>query len=292
VPYRPLRTTPKPRIWGTQTALVVGKAGEEIWTDKQGRVKVQFYWDRLGKKDENSSCWIRVSQPWAGKGWGGLAVPRIGQEVVVEFLEGDPDQPIIVGRVYNAEQTPPYDPGKGGVVSGMRSNTHKGRGYNEMSMEDTAGKEKITIHAQYDMGTTVEHDDTQHIVSGNRTINIDAGTHTETIHGDTKISVKAGTQSNTVNKSIDITSETAYIHLKAATEIQLEVGASKLLMKSDGTISLTGVSIGQQGSTSVTIKGGMVHSEADSQHQTKGVIVLSDGSATNTVKGGMVMLNP
>jgi type VI secretion system secreted protein VgrG len=293
VPYRPLRlTTHKPRIWGTQTAIVVGKAGEEIWTDKQGRVKVQFYWDRLGKKDENSSCWIRVSQPWAGKGWGGLAIPRIGQEVVVEFLEGDPDQPIITGRVYNAEQTPPYEPGKGGVVSGLRSNTHKGRGYNEMSMDDTAGKEKITIHAQYDMGTTVEHDDTQRVVTGDRTITIEAGTHTETIKGDTTINVTDGKQSNTVKKSIDLTSQTAYIHLKADTEIQLEVGSSKLLMKKDGTISLTGVSIGITGSTSVTVKGGMVHSEADSEHQTKGAIVISEGSATNTIKGGMVMLNP
>jgi type VI secretion system secreted protein VgrG len=161
-----------------------------------------------------------------------------------------------------------------------------------MSMDDTAGKEKIVIHAQYDMSTTVEHDDTQHIVTGSRTINIDTGTHTETIKGDTTINITAGKQSNTVNKSIDITSKTAYIHLKADTEIQLEVGSSKLLMKKDGTISLTGVDIGVTGSKSVTIKGGIVHSQADSEHQTKGAVVLSDGSATNTVKGGMVMLNP
>jgi type VI secretion system secreted protein VgrG len=292
VPYRPFRHTPKPRVWGTQPALVVGKKGEEIWTDKHGRVKIQFYWDRLGKKDENSSCWVRVSHPWAGKGWGSLSIPRIGQEVLVEFLEGDPDLPIIVGKVYNADQMPPYDPSKGGVVSGLRSNTHKGKGYNEMSMDDTAGKEKITIHAQYDMSTTVEHDDTQHIVSGNRTINIDAGTHTETIKGDTTINVTDGKQSNTVNKSIDITSKTAYIHLKADTEIQLEVGSSKLLMKKDGTIEMTGIDIAVKGSKMVTIKGGIVHSEADSEHQTKGAVVMSDGSATNTIKGGMVMLNP
>jgi type VI secretion system secreted protein VgrG len=193
VPYRPFRRMPKPRVWGSQPALVVGKKGEEIWTDSQGRVKVQFYWDRLGQKDENSSCWIRVSQPWAGKGWGSLAIPRIGQEVLVEFLDGDPDLPIITGRVYNADQTPPYEPGKGGVVSGIRSNTHKGKGYNEMSMNDTAGKEMITIHAQYDMSTTVEHDDTQHIVTGNRKIDIDTGTHTEKIKGDTSITIVSGT---------------------------------------------------------------------------------------------------
>ncbi len=292
VPYRPFRRTPKPRVWGSQPALVVGKKGEEIWTDKHGRVKVQFYWDRLGKKDENSSCWIRVSQPWAGKGWGSLAIPRIGQEVIVEFMEGDPDLPIITGKVYNADQTPPYDPSKGGVVSGLRSNTHKGKGYNEMSMDDTAGKEKVTIHAQYDMSTTVEHDDTQKIVTGNRTIDIVAGTHTETIKGDTTINVTAGAQSNTVNKSIDITSKTAYIHLKAETEIQLEVGSSKLLMDKDGKISLTGVDIGIDGKKIVVISGGIIHSEAKSEHQTTGAVVLSDGSTTNTIKGGMVMLNP
>jgi type VI secretion system secreted protein VgrG len=142
------------------------------------------------------------------------------------------------------------------------------------------------------MSTTVEHDDTQKIVSGNRTIEIVAGKHTETIKGDTTINVTAGKQANTVNKSIDITSQTAYIHLKAETEIQLEVGSSKLLMKKDGTISMTGVDIGVTGSKSVTVKGGIVHSQADSEHQTKGAVVMSEGSATNTIKGGMVMLNP
>ena len=119
--FRPRRATSKPFVQGPQTAVVVGPAGDEIYTDKFGRVKVQFHWDRLGKKDENSSCWIRVSHPWAGKGWGSLAIPRIGQEVIVEFLEGDPDLPIITGRVYNADQTPPYEPGKV-AVSGVEKN--------------------------------------------------------------------------------------------------------------------------------------------------------------------------
>ena len=151
--FRPRRSTPKPFVQGPQTAVVVGPAGEEIYTDKYGRVKVQFHWDRYGKKDENSSCWIRVSQPWAGKGWGVVSTPRIGQEVIVDFLEGDPDQPIITGRVYNAEQQPPFGFPAGAVLSGIKSQTHKGAGYNEMSMDDTAGKEKITIHGQYDMDT-------------------------------------------------------------------------------------------------------------------------------------------
>jgi type VI secretion system secreted protein VgrG len=170
--FRPKRMTPRPFVQGPQTAVVVGPGGDEIYTDKYGRVKVQFHWDRLGRKDENSSCWIRVSHPWAGKGWGAVATPRIGQEVIVDFLEGDPDQPIITGRVYNAEQQPPFGFPAGAVLSGVKSDTHKGHGYNELSMDDTAGKEKITIHAQYDMNTTVEHDQTT-TVHNNRTDRVD-----------------------------------------------------------------------------------------------------------------------
>jgi type VI secretion system secreted protein VgrG len=170
--FRPKRITPKPFVQGPQTAVVVGPAGDEIYTDEFGRVKVQFHWDRRGKQDENSSCWIRVSHPWAGKGWGSVATPRIGQEVVVDFLEGDPDQPIITGRVYNAENQPPFGFPAGAVISGIKSDTHKGGGYNEMSFDDTAGKEKITVHGQYDMNSVIEHDQTL-TVHNNRTDRID-----------------------------------------------------------------------------------------------------------------------
>jgi type VI secretion system secreted protein VgrG len=289
--FRPARLTPEPKVSGPQTAMVVGPAGEEIWTDKYGRVKVQFHWDRYGKKDENSSCWIRVSHPWAGKSWGAVSIPRIGQEVIVDFLEGDPDQPIITGRVYNADTMPPYVLPAGAVVSGIKSNSTKGGGgYNEMSMNDTKGKEHITIHAQYDMSTTVEHDDSQ-TVHNNRTISVD-GTHTETIKKDTTVLVTQGKETNTVNKEILITSQTAHVYVTAATEIKLQVGASKLHMFADGRIELSGVNIAIDGSAKVRTHGAEVTSEADSQHQTKGAIVISEGSATNTVKGGMVMLNP
>jgi type VI secretion system secreted protein VgrG len=315
-PFRPPRVTPAPVVQGCQTAVVVGPSGEEIFTDKYGRVKVQFHWDREGKRDENSSCWIRVSHPWAGKNWGSVSIPRIGQEVIVDFLEGDPDQPIIVGRVYNAGQMPPNSLPGAGMVSGIKSNsTPGGGGYNEFSMNDTKGKEMVTVHAQYDMSTTVEHDDSQ-TVHNNRTIGVD-GTHTETIKKDAKITITSGTfnhdvagntatyhvqgavtekfdatQTTTVNNEILITSSTASLHVEAATEIQLHTGASTLLMKSDGSIKLTGVNIAIDGSQKVRTHGGEVTSEADSQHQTKGAIVVSDGSATNTVRGGMVMLNP
>jgi type VI secretion system secreted protein VgrG len=159
-PFRPQRVTPHPFVQGCQTAVVVGPGGEEIYTDKYGRVKVQFHWDREGKKNENSSCWVRVSHPWAGQGWGAISIPRIGQEVIVDFLEGDPDQPIIVGRVYNAEQMPPFGMPGGAVVSGIKSNSTKGGGgYNEISLNDTKGTELINVHAQYDQQKKVEHDE-------------------------------------------------------------------------------------------------------------------------------------
>ena len=193
--FRPERRTPKPMAPGPQTAIVTGPAGEEIFTDKYGRVKVQFHWDRRGQRNETSSCWIRVSQPWAGKGWGGVSIPRIGQEVVVDFVEGDPDQPLITGRVYNAEQMPPYGLPAAAVISGIKSKTHKGAGYNEMSMDDTAGKEMITIHGQYDMATTIEHDQTS-TIHNNRTDTVDVD-DAETVGNNQ-------TQTVGVNQSISI----------------------------------------------------------------------------------------
>jgi type VI secretion system secreted protein VgrG len=167
--YRPPRITPQPAVQGCQSAVVVGPAGEEIYTDKYGRVKVQFHWDREGKMNESSSCWVRVSHPWAGKGWGSVTIPRIGQEVIVDFLEGNPDQPIIIGRVYNAQQMPPFGLPGGAVVSGFKSNSTKGGGgYNEISLNDTKGTELIQIHGQYDMDTKIEHDERVN-VGNNRT---------------------------------------------------------------------------------------------------------------------------
>src|SRR5207249_6913387 len=146
---------------GSQTAVVVGKAGEEIWVDSHGRVKVQFYWDRNGNKDENSSCWVRVASTWAGKSWGFVQIPRIGQEVIVDFLEGDPDRPIVTGRVYNADQTPPYTLPGDQTQSGVKSRSSKGGGtdnFNEIRFEDKKGSEQIIIHAEKDMQVEVEND--------------------------------------------------------------------------------------------------------------------------------------
>src|ERR1019366_279521 len=170
-PYRSSATTRKSRVAGPQTAIVVGKGGEEIYTDQYGRVKVQFHWDRLGKRDENSSCWVRVSQVWAGKNWGAMHIPRIGQEVIVGFLEGDPDRPLITGRVYNAAEMPPYDLPANQTQSGIKSRSSKGgspANFNEIRFEDKMGSEMLTIHAEKDQSISVENDET-HSVGHDRT---------------------------------------------------------------------------------------------------------------------------
>jgi type VI secretion system secreted protein VgrG len=170
-PFRPSRRTPKPMIHGAQTALVVGPAGEEIYTDKYGRVKVQFPWDRYGKQDEQSSCWIRVAQLWAGKTWGMIQVPRIGQEVIVTFLEGDPDRPIITGRVYNGDAMPPYGLPDNATQSGIKTRSSKGGGdanFNEIRFEDLKGSEQLYIHAEKNQDGVVENDQT-HLVGHDRT---------------------------------------------------------------------------------------------------------------------------
>ncbi|MDE2372014.1 MAG: type VI secretion system tip protein VgrG [Burkholderiales bacterium] len=181
VAYRAERATPKPFVQGPQTAVVVGPAGDEIYTDKYGRVKVQFHWDRYGKKNEKSSCWVRVSSPWAGKSFGFVQIPRIGQEVVVDFLEGDPDQPLITGRVYNAEQMPPWDLPANATQSGVLSRSSKGGAYgnaNALRFEDKKGAEQLWLHAEKDQLTEVEHDEDKW-VGNDRRKNID---HDETSH--------------------------------------------------------------------------------------------------------------
>ena len=164
VVYRPPRETERPVVKGVQTAMVVGPPGEEIYVDNFSRVKVQFHWDRLGGNDEKSSCWIRVSQPWAGKGWGGLAIPRIGQEVIIDFLEGDPDRPIMTGRVYNGDSMPPQPlPGAKANMTIRSDSLGGGGGSNEITMNDTGGDELFYMHAQYNLDEVVENDRTKKV---------------------------------------------------------------------------------------------------------------------------------
>jgi type VI secretion system secreted protein VgrG len=211
--YRPPRATPKPMVQGVQTAVVTGPGGEEIYVDKYGRVKVQFFWDRQGKKDDKSSCWIRVAEQWAGKNWGFVCNPRIGQEVIVDFLEGDPDRPLITGRVYNADQMPPYALPGNMTQSGIKSRSSKGgspANYNELRFEDLKGSELITLHAEKDQSIEVEHDEA-HWVGHDRTktIDHDETTHvkhdrTETVDNNETITIH-GNRTETVDKDETIT---------------------------------------------------------------------------------------
>ncbi len=158
IPFRPLRATFKPRIFSNQTAIVTGPPGEEVFCDAYGRIKVQFYWDLRGGMNESSSCWVRVAQNWAGGGWGGFVLPRIGMEVVVTYLEGDPDRPLVIGCVYNSSNMPPYA-GSEPTKTTLKSNTSKGGGgYNELRFEDTGGSEEIYLQAQKDMNVLIKHD--------------------------------------------------------------------------------------------------------------------------------------
>jgi type VI secretion system secreted protein VgrG len=225
VPFRPDRVTPRPTVKGAQTAIVTGAKGEEIYPDKYGRVKVHFHWDRKGKKDETSSCWIRVSQLWAGASWGAMWIPRVGHEVIVDFLEGDPDRPIITGRVYHGTNLPPYALPTEKTKSTIKSDSSLGGGgSNELRFEDKKGSEEIFLHGEKDWTIEIEHDKVQTIghdeslevghnrkkrvekdqsesIGGSKTIEV-AQTHTESIG--TSMAINVGT-SFTLNVGTDLT---------------------------------------------------------------------------------------
>jgi type VI secretion system secreted protein VgrG len=277
LPYRPPRRTPKPFVQGVQNALVTGPPGEEIFPDKYGRVKVQFYWDREGKKDANSSCWLRVGTLWAGKGWGSLNIPRIGQEVIVAFVEGNPDEPVIISSVYNRETMPANALPDKKVVCGLKSNTHKGQGYNEMSMDDTAGKEKITIHGQHDMGTTVEHDHSL-TVHNNRSATIDVDDK-ETVGSNQKIGIGSN-QTLTVGSNQD-NSIGASRTTKVAADDKKSVGSNQTILIGANQNFTTGGSRTTNIGTSDSLNVGTTHSISAG-----GSITITSGTAISLVVGG------
>ena len=194
--YRPPTITRKPRIDGVQTAVVVGKSGDEIYTDKYGRIKLQFHWDRYGKKNETSSCWVRVATLWAGNKWGTLNIPRVGQEVVVTFVNGDPDQPLVIGSVYNSTHMPPVSLPEGKNYAGMKSRSVKGDGgsANELSLDDSGSGEQIKLHAKKDYNTTVGNNLTSS-VTADATYNVD-GNSSSTVKGNSTASVMGNSSSS------------------------------------------------------------------------------------------------
>ena len=270
--FRPLANTHRPVVKGPQTALVVGPKGEEIWTDQYGRVKVHFYWDRHDQSNENSSCWIRVSQSWAGKNWGSMQIPRIGQEVIVSFLEGDPDRPIITGRVYNAEQTVPYDLPENATQSGMKSRSSKGgspANFNEIRMEDKKGLEQLYIHAERNQDIVVEVDES-HSVGHDRNKSIG---HNETVTiGNNRLRiVKQEDVLSVGQKKTDSISQ-SYV-IEVGENLRLVCGQSILELNASGQINLTGAQIS-------------FYASGDAEFNTGGVLHLNNGGGPGATPDG------
>ena len=265
VRFTPSRTTPQPRIKGPQTAVVTGPPGEEIYTDEYGRVKVQFHWDRSGSKNENSSGWVRVSQSWAGTGYGTMFLPRVGEEVIVDFLNGDLRRPVIVGRLYNGEKTPPQSLPGNKTISTIKSVSSKGGGgSNELRLEDKKGAEEIYLHAEKNLTIAVENDK-EETIAGSKQISVGLN-QSETIGG--RVSVSAGKD---WNRSIggNLTEEVSKacmlsankIILSAKDEISLKTGKASIILKKNGDIRVKGKSIMITGSGDVVIKGKKVLSK-------------------------------
>ncbi|MCO1695696.1 type VI secretion system tip protein VgrG [Pseudomonas aeruginosa] len=240
--FRPPLEHPKPRVLGSQTAVVTGPPGEEIHCDRYGRVRVQFHWDREGQGDDKSSCWLRVASGWAGNGYGGIVIPRVGMEVLVDFLEGDPDQPLVSGCVYHAAHPVPYELPANQTRSVFKSlSSPGGGGYNELRIEDRKGQEQIFVHAQRDWDENIEHD--QKIRVGHeRHDTVEANSYSEfkaeehhTVHGERKVELKADDHL-TVGDSQHVKLGRAYL-ARAGREIHLKAG-QKMVIEADSELTV------------------------------------------------------
>jgi type VI secretion system secreted protein VgrG len=290
--FRPARVTVKPRIQGPQTAIVVGKAGEEILTDEFGRIKVQFHWDRYSPANENSPCWVRVSQLWAGKNWGAVFLPRIGQEVIVEFLDGNPDRPIVTGAVYNGESKPPYPLPDNATMSTIKSNSSKGgQGFNEIRFEDKKGSEQVFTHAEKDQDIRVKNDTKEwigkdrHLIVKAKQYELVEGDKHDHVKGDQLLKVD-GNLGRTVAKD-EIGKITGNEHLNVTGDHVLKVGGnyhqsitgshhekttSDIRLSTDGNMDL------KSASGSALVSDGNVH--------VKGMVVVIEASMQLSLKAG------
>ncbi|MGB0129925.1 MAG: type VI secretion system tip protein TssI/VgrG, partial [Rhodocyclaceae bacterium] len=322
-PFRPARITPRPAMRGPQTAVVVGPKGEELHTDKYGRVKLKFPWDRYGKSDETASCWVRVAQGWAGKQWGQLFLPRIGQEVIVDFLEGDPDRPIITGRVHNADQMPPYDLPGHQTRSTIKTRSSPGgsdANFNELRFEDKKDAEEIYFHAERDFNRVVENNDSLKVgfekkddgnqvveIFNNQTLTIgnnQASEGSQTISvwkdrtttiqtGDDTLEVAIGSQAVKIHKDRTTTLSTGNDTLTVTTgnqsvEIKAGTQSTEAMQSITLKVGQNSITIDQTG---ITIKALQVKVEAQTTLDLKGLLSTLKGDGLTTVKGGMVMVN-
>jgi len=295
VPYRPRRQRVRPRVHGIQTAIVTGPPGEEIHTDEHGRVKVQFHWDRKGEMNEKTTCWIRCMQSWAGRGWGAFVLPRVGMEVVVSFVDGDLDRPLVTGCVYNGDNANPYEMPAKKMISTFKSNSYPGGdGYNEFRFDDTKDQEEIWLHGEKDWNTVIEndlnrdvlHDETQNVtrnrtrtvgndervrvdnnrtktVGANETLNVGANrtrmvgaNETVTIGANRAVSVVAA---ETTNVGADRSVRVGLKHLlTAGVSLELRCGQSRILMEADGKIKIEGTEVRVTATGDVIVNGAFI----------------------------------
>jgi type VI secretion system secreted protein VgrG len=307
--FRPPRLTPQATIRGAQTAIIVGKSGEEIWTDQYGRVKVKFHWDQSAARDETSSCWIRVAQPWAGQQWGGFFLPRIGQEVIVSFLDGNPDRPIITGSVYNGQQTTPYSLPDEQTKSTIKSSSSKGgSGFNELRFEDKQGSEEVFLQAQKDMNvnvlgdqaitvannravTVTSKDETLTVSQGNRTLDITQGNETHTVGGKRDLTV-TGDETHTSGAEFTHTVSSDYVlnisgnlKIQVSGAVSIQSGTTFDIQAGTALTSKSGTSLTNQAGTSMTNEAQIsISSKANAQHSIESAGVLQ-------LKGALVQIN-
>lgn len=330
-PFRLDFLTPWPVMRGPQTAKVVGESGDEITTDSYGRIKVQFPWDRLGTSDQNSSCFIRVAQTWAGAGWGTIFIPRIGMEVVVDFLDGDPDRPLVTGCVYNATQTVPYALPDNKTRSTIKTNSSTGGGgFNELRFEDKAGSEEVFFQAQKDYNKVVLNNETVNITQdttttvqkGNRSVTISEGNNTFTVSkGDNTFSVSTGKNTSTVEGDNSLTVNTGKNSVTVSTgdneltvsqgknsrtvslgndETTVSVGDHKLTVSAGSSTISAGQEITikagtkitlQVGSNSITIAAEGITISAAKVTATAESSMSLTASANMSLKGAMIAIN-
>ncbi|EMH2976493.1 type VI secretion system tip protein VgrG [Burkholderia multivorans] len=294
IPYRAPRNTPKPVIHGTQSAIVVGPKGEQIHTNGSC-VKLHFLWDRRGQMDGSDSMWIRVSQPWAGAGWGAAAIPRIGQEVLVSFNQGDPDNPVIVGRVFNGEQGNPYH-GAAGQTMGIKSQTHKGQGSNELRFSDVNGAQEVFLHAQKDMKTVIKDSETHTVEAGARTVSLLKGSETKQIAQGGLMETIALTRDTTANvintKAIASKAGPGMQSHQASDGMEFRVGESIVTMTPDGIKLAHGPSTILMNANGIYLDAPVIHLNQGSAQAPEQALALQWAEAQAMIAQGLASPDP
>lgn len=290
IPFRPLCKTPQPVIRGVQTAVVVGPQNQDIYTDKYGRVKIQFFWDRFGKKDDSSTCWVRVAQSLAGVNWGTIHIPRVGQEVIVSFIDGHPDAPLIIGSAYNAEKMPPYALPVNQTQTGIKilsSPNGTAENFSEFRFESKKGQEDVYFQAEKDCHRLVKNDDDVKIghdqsttIKNNRTTTLE--------EGNDNLAIQKGGLTITAQKSIELKVGDNGITVDSS---GVTIQASAIKIKATGQVEIDGQSIDIKANTSATLKAATLDCKASAQAQINAATVNVSGDGLLILKGGLVKIN-